>query len=89
MLPRRGILRGGNRAHGARIFAQNRDARVGNLELPRHLIRERREGLTGDNESGNSAGFECFRVVETPRRAATSIGGAGEDEIRLTDQGLQ
>jgi hypothetical protein len=47
------------------------------------------ERRRGHDNHGNAPSFEFSRVAETPRRAAASIGGAGEDEIRLTDQGLQ
>ena len=75
--------------HSADRMSDDRTTRSGDLELSRHLLGEGGEGVGGDDEGGNSAGFEQFRVMETPRRAAPSIRGACENQVSLPGETIE
>ena len=70
-------------------MAHDGDARIGDLELAGHLIRERDEGVRRDDDRRDATCFQGFRVMETPRRAAASISGPGEDEIGFSSQAVE
>ena len=47
------------------------------------------EGFGGEHHGGCARLFELYEVVDTPRRARTSIGRAGEDQLDLLAEGLE
>ena len=65
------------------------DAGVREAQRAGHLVREGRELPAGDRDGRPAPFFEGTRVVETPRRAAASIGGAREDDLHFRGESFE
>ena len=57
------------------------DAEIGPVEARGDLIGEPSEVFGGDDDRRDTHRLELHGVVDTPRRAAASIGSAGEDDL--------
>ena len=57
------------------------DAEIGSVEALGDLIGEPSELLGGDDDRRDAHRLELHGVVDTPRRAAASIGSTGEDDL--------
>ncbi len=65
------------------------DPSIGEAQLAGQLIGEVRKLAARDREGRATALFQGARVVETPRRAAASIGGAREDDLHFRGESFE
>ena len=77
-----------HRAGGQRA-GQNDDPRSGHSQRRGPGVRRPGEGAGYDADRGKAPGLGYYCVVETPRRAGTSICNAVNDGVTLLNQGFQ